>query len=195
MQTAEFMYLILLLVLVASALLTRRIPVGKSIKMLIGWAIIFTGAFALFALRDTISGVARQVVDERKAESTGMRVGNELRIRQALDGHFWVDGQLNDENVRFLIDSGATTTSISRGTAERVGIELDGLAPAMVQTANGVLEVERGRVKRLRVGHIERTDLAVHVSDAFGDMNVLGMNFLSTLSGWRVEGDSLIMTP
>jgi aspartyl protease family protein len=194
-QTAEFIYLVSILVLVVSALMVRKIPIGTGLRMFAGWVIIFLAAFVAFALRDNIVGFANQVLDERRAESTGVEVGGELRIRQALDGHFWVEATLNGQKVRFLIDSGATTTSISRATARRAGIEPSSRIPAIVQTANGVVQVERGRAKRLQVGHIRRENLAVHVSEAFGDMNVLGMNFLSSLSGWRVEGRTLILTP
>ncbi|HWH17299.1 MAG TPA: TIGR02281 family clan AA aspartic protease [Allosphingosinicella sp.] len=194
-QTAEFIYLMAILVFVASALMVRRIPIGRGLQMFAGWVIIFLAAFVAFTLKDDIIGFAQQVMDERRAESTGVQVGEELRIKQSLDGHFWVDARVNGQNVRFLIDSGATTTSISGDTARRAGIEPSSRIPAVVQTANGVVQVQRGRIDTLRVGHIERENLAVHVSDAFGDMNVLGMNFLSSLSGWRVERRNLILTP
>lgn len=194
-QTAEFIYLVAILIFVASALTIRKIPIGKGLKMFAGWVVIFLAAFVAFSLKDDIVGFANQVLDERRAETTGVEEGGELRIRQALDGHFWVDGTLNGENVRFLIDSGATTTSISAATARRAGIEPRGGIPAMVQTANGIVSVDRGRADSLRVGHIERQDLAVHISESFGEMNVLGMNFLSSLSGWRVEGRNLILAP
>jgi aspartyl protease family protein len=65
----------------------------------------------------------------------------------------------------------------------------------MVRTANGVVPVQRARAALLEVGTIKRRNLAVHMSDAFGPMNVLGMNFLSSLSGWGVEGQYLILRP
>jgi aspartyl protease family protein len=37
--------------------------------------------------------------------------------------------------------------------------------------------------------------MAVEVSAAFGDMNVLGMNFLSSLSSWSVQGQWLVLKP
>lgn len=194
-QTAEFIYLIAILVFVASALIVRKIPIGKGLQMFAGWVIIFLAAFVAFSLKDNIVSFARQVMDERRAESTGAQVGEELRIKQSLDGHFWVTAQLNGEDIRFLIDSGATTTSISGRTARQAGIEPSGGFPAVVQTANGMIRVQRGRAQQLRVGHIERQNLAVHISEAFGEMNVLGMNFLSSLKGWRVEGRTLILTP
>lgn len=194
-QGAEFAYLLALLVLVVSAFMVHRVPIGKSLRMFAGWILIFLAAFVAFTLKDPIIDFAQQILDERRAETTGVQVGEELRIRQSLDGHFWVTAELNGQEVRFLIDSGATTTSISTATARRAGIEPSGGFPAMVRTANGIVEVDRGRAERLRVGSIVREDMAVHISEAFGDMNVLGMNFLSSLSGWRVEGRNLILTP
>jgi len=194
-RTAELIYLVAILVFVASALTVRRIPIGKGLRMFAGWVIIFLAVFVAFSLKDDIVGFANQVLDERRAETTGVQVGEDLQIKQALDGHFWVDGQLNGESVRFLIDSGATTTSISGATARRAGIQPSGGFPAMVQTANGVVTVERGRAERLAIGHIVREDMAVHISDGFGETNVLGMNFLSSLSGWGVENNRLILKP
>lgn len=186
-RTAEFIYLVAILVFVASAFVVRRVPIGRGIKMFAGWVVIFLAAFVAFQLKDDIAGFANQVLDERRAESTGIAVGRNLEIKQALDGHFWVDAKLNGAEVRFLVDSGATTTSISTGAARRAGIEPSSRIPAIVQTANGTVAVERGRAERLQVGHIVREDMAVHISEGFGETNVLGMNFLSSLSGWGVE--------
>lgn len=195
-QAADFIYLLGVLVLVASALMVRRIPISQALKMFAAWVLIFLAAFVAFTLKDDFIALGKRVVAEtRGGGMQAMAVGETLRIRQSLDGHFWVEASLNDEPVRFLVDSGATTTSISVDTARRAGIEPSKGLPAMVRTANGVVSVERGRAEQLKVGTIERRDVAVHVSEAFGDMNVLGMNFLSSLSGWSVEGGWLILKP
>ena len=194
-RTAEFIYLIAILVFVSSAFLVRRVPIGQGLRMFAGWVVIFLAAFVAFQMKDDIVGFANQVLDERRAESTGVAVGGNLEIKQALDGHFWVDARINGQPARFLVDSGATTTSISVDTARRAGIEPSGSIPAIVRTANGTIAVQRGRAERLRVGHIERRDLAVHISEGFGETNVLGMNFLSSLSGWGVERNRLILKP
>lgn len=194
-RTAEVIYLVAILVFVASALTIRKVPIGQGLRMFAGWVIIFLAAFVAFAMKDDIVGFAQQVMDERRAESTGLQVGEELQIKQSLDGHFWVDAEVNGKPVRFLVDSGATTTSINGKTARRVGVEMRGGLPAVVQTANGIVSVDRGRAGRVQVGLIVREDLAVHVSDGFGETNVLGMNFLSSLSGWGVEKNRLILKP
>ena len=194
-QALSLVYFILLLVLVGSGLAVRRAPIGQTLKMALAWVLIFGVGFAVFALRDDFRALGGRMLAELRGGAGQEVKGGALRIRRADDGHFWVDGQVNGRPVRFLVDSGATTTSISTGVAQRAGIRMSAGFPAMVQTANGVVAVQRGRVDRLSVGTIERTDVAVHVSEAFGDMNVIGMNFLSSLSGWSVEGRTLILKP
>jgi aspartyl protease family protein len=192
-QAVHFIYLLGVLVLVGSAFMVRRIPIAQGLKMFVGWVLIFGAAFIVFTLKDEFLALGNRVLLETRGGAEQQETPNEVRIRQAPDGHFWVTAEVNGEPVRFLVDSGATTTSLSRDTAERAGIEPSRGFGAMVQTANGVVTVQRGRAESIEVGPIERRDVAVHISDAFGDLNVIGMNFLSTLTSWSVEGRTLVM--
>lgn len=194
-QALSFVYLIGVLILVGSALLVRRIPLGQGLKMFAGWVLIFAAAFVAFTLKDDFMALGRRVLAEGRGEGQVVAAGAEIRIRKSLDGHFWVGGELNGHKVRFLVDSGATVTSISARTAARADVASSGGFPVLVQTANGVVAVKRARAERLKVGTIERRNLAVHVSEAFGPMDVLGMNFLSSLSRWSVEGQWLVLVP
>lgn len=192
-QAIHALYLIGVLVLVGSALAVRRIPLGSAVKMFAGWVLIFAAGFVIFTFKDEFAALGDRMLLAARGGEVEQAAPGETRIRLAPDGHFWVQADVNGERVRFLIDSGATTTSISRATAERVGIEPSSGFPALVRTANGTVSVERGRAETIRVGDIEREDVAVHISEAFGDMNVIGMNFLSTLRSWSVEGRTLIL--
>jgi aspartyl protease family protein len=193
-QAASFLYLIGILVLVGSALMVRRIPIGHGLKMFAGWVLLFLAAFVAFTLKDDFMALGKRVLAESRGEGEVVAAGKALRIRKSMDGHFWVNGELNGHQVRFLVDSGATVTSISARTAAAADIATGGF-PVLVQTANGIVQAKRGRAARLKVGTIERGDMAVHVSDSFGDTEVLGMNFLSSLSGWSVEGQWLVLKP
>jgi aspartyl protease family protein len=194
-QAVHVIYLLGVLVLVGSSLFVRRIPIGQGLKMLVAWVMIFAAAFIIFTMKDDFKALWDRVVLETRGGAVQEQHGAELRVRRSPDGHFWVDAELNGEKVRLMVDSGATTTSISREVADRAGIEPSSGFPAMVRTANGVVAVQRGRAETIRVGTIERQDLPVHISEAFGDMNVLGMNFLSSLQSWSVEGRTLILRP
>ena len=190
-QALNFIYLVGILVIAASALFVRRIPMGQGLKMFAAWMLIFVAAFAVFALKDDFIALGKRVLAEGSGSARVVQNGEEMRIHKSNDGHFWVDASLNGKSMRFLVDSGATTTSISTGNARRAGIEPTGAFPVVVETANGVISVWRGRADSFKLGTIERRDLAVHIGE--DETNVLGMNFLSSLSSWGVEGEWLVL--
>lgn len=122
--------------------------------------------------------------------------GKEMRVRMADDGHFWVRVAINGVERRMLVDSGATVTALSSDTLDAVGLKAgDGPFPMLIQTANGTVKAETAMVPELRIGNIVARDVPVVTSPSFGDMDVVGMNFLSRLKSWRVEGRTLILTP
>ncbi len=124
-------------------------------------------------------------------------VGGETVIPMSSDGHFWADAMVNGTEVRFLIDTGATMTGMSQDAAEAAGIEPDpNQMPLQLTTANGTITATVGRARELSFGSITATGLAVAVPrDLDDDTNVIGMNLLSQLESWRVEGDRLILVP
>ena len=185
-------YLLMALMLVLGALMTRREPIAKLLTMALAWVAIFAAGFVLFTFRDDFGWVVQRL----RAEATGEPVaqGREIRIPMAIDGHFWIGGELNGVRVKFLVDSGATMTTIGRDTAERAGVQVSARPDQIVRTGNGLIRVSSGRAESLTIGPIERRDLAMHVADN-ADLNVLGMNFLSSLQRWGVEGRWLVLVP
>jgi aspartyl protease family protein len=122
--------------------------------------------------------------------------GRELHVQMSPDGHFWVVASINGVKRRMLIDSGATVTAISDGTARAASVDAGtGLAPIVLQTANGMAPARTGSVDELRVGNIVARNLKIVTSPGLGNMDVLGMNFLSKLDSWRVEGRTLVLVP
>jgi aspartyl protease family protein len=122
--------------------------------------------------------------------------GRETRIRMADDGHFWVRVDFNGVERRMLVDSGATVTALSSATMNAIGVNAGRSPfPMLIETANGTVSADTATVPELRIGNIVARDLPVVTSPSFGDMDVVGMNFLSRLKSWRVEGRTLILTP
>jgi aspartyl protease family protein len=102
-----------------------------------------------------------------------------------------VEARVNGHAARFLVDSGASITTVSQATADAAALRR-GMQVAQVETANGTVSMGRGTAERFEVGDIERRDFAVHINPRDG-VNVIGMNFLSKLASWRVEGNYLVL--
>jgi len=184
------LYLLMALMLVAGSLIARRERFAKLATFALAWIAIFGAGFVLFTFRDDLGYVAQRL----RAEASGEPVveGQQVRIPMAIDGHFWVEASLNGVPVKFLVDSGATMTTIGRATAESAGVAVSANRTQVVRTGNGMLRVSTGQADTLAIGPIERSSVGLHVTEN-EDLNVLGMNYLSTMNRWGVEGRWLIL--
>jgi aspartyl protease family protein len=123
--------------------------------------------------------------------------GSGTAIPVDADGHYWVEALINGKPADFLIDTGATFTSLTGENARALGIEpTPGGMPASFDTANGTAQGRFTRLASLEFGTIKVRNLdAVIMVDDDGDTNVIGMNLLSMLKSWRVEGGTLTLQP
>ena len=114
--------------------------------------------------------------------------GRETRIPLGPDGHFWVRAEVNGVPRRFLIDTGATLTTLSTHSAAAAHVRrrADG-EQIVLNTANGSTTGDLARIVARRLDTV--------VAEGIGDTNVLGMNFLTQLAGWRVEGRTMVLEP
>lgn len=194
-DTGSVLFYILLLVLPLSSLVARRLPIGQVARMVAAWVGIFGGLMLVVAL-GTRAGITPSTIGDALGLSEQTVSGRTVRIAKAADGHFWTTVTIGTVSRRMLIDSGATTTAISPETARVAGI--DAAADpfgTIIKTANGLVIARRATAPRLAVGPIEARNIEVLVGGNFDDGEVIGMNFLSSLKSWRVEGDSMILEP
>lgn len=103
----------------------------------------------------------------------------EIRILKD-DGGYFVDGLINGQPVRFLVDTGATSIAMSERHAARLGIQhrLDGLRVG-VGTASGNTVGHRVKLRSVSIGGIRMDDVHAVVIDGDSPRQVLlGMNVL-----------------
>ncbi len=176
-------------------ILLFKIPyVGRLFRALLSFALLTFGIFLLLQQAPFDPNLSR--ITASLGLGTQEVIGDEVRIPMGRDGHFWATTRINGHERRMLVDSGATVTAVSGATAAAVGITADTtLVPLLMKTANGTIRVDAGTIDRLEIGGIEAQRLKVVISPGLGDTDVLGMNFLSALQSWRVEGGTLILVP
>ena len=105
----------------------------------------------------------------------------EVRILKDPRGGYFVDGLINGQPIRFLVDTGATSIAMSERHAEKLGIQhrVDGRRVG-VATASGTASAHRINLKSVSIAGLRLNDIRAVVIDGDSPRYVLlGMNVLT----------------
>ncbi len=121
----------------------------------------------------------------------------ERRITLAANsyGHFVVEADVNGVKVELLTDTGATYVALNYETAMALGFDRKTLDfSSRSSTANGIASVAPVNLDSVRIGSIVLHDVKAVVAEP-GKMtqNLLGMSFISRLTGFELSGGTLQM--
>lgn len=188
---------VLLLVLVGSSVvLGYRGRASTAFKHGLAWAGIALVLVLAYSFRDDAGAIVNRVTGELLPSAPRINGSGEVELRASRNGHFHADAWVDGVKVRFLVDTGATTTALSPDDAERIGYDLDTLDyNQAVSTANGRSLVARVRLDEVDLGGIRAQDVVATVHRDGLDQSLLGMNFLDRLAGFERRDDRLVLKP
>lgn len=109
-----------------------------------------------------------------------------IEIRRGPDGHYHWPGRINDLEVEFLVDTGATGTAISTRLARELGLE--SLGRVSSSTAGGVVSGEVVRADIALRGGVQAQRLRVVALPGLADRPLLGMDVLGRLHWQQRDG-------
>ena len=107
-------------------------------------------------------------------------------------GHFFSDGAINGNPVRFLVDTGASTVALPASEAVRLGIDYRKGQLGTTSTAGGVVPVYRVMLDSVRLGAIELTGVEAAVIEQGLSVALLGMSFLNRVEMKR-DGHTMVL--
>jgi len=106
-------------------------------------------------------------------------------------GHFFADATVNDQPVRFVVDTGASVVVLSAADASRMKLDYRNGRRTAMQTANGATIGYLVKLDRIRVGGIELSNVdGVVIEEGLGPFGLLGMSFLNRVE-MRREGEKM----
>ncbi|WP_111978216.1 retropepsin-like aspartic protease family protein [Algibacillus agarilyticus] len=128
----------------------------------------------------------------RAPQSNKDAYGNiEVVLQRNRQGHYIMNGYINDTLVTFLLDTGATNVSIPEHVAQKIGLEYG--RERRVNTANGSVTVYQTNLNTLQLGdivlHNVRGNINPHMDN---DAILLGMSALKHLE-FTQRGDTLTL--
>jgi aspartyl protease family protein len=102
-----------------------------------------------------------------------------------------VQGAINDHEVIFLLDTGATQVAIPQAIAKALGLRLG--STHHINTANGTAISYDTMLDSISVGDIELMNVPASVAPGYrSDAILLGMSFLKHIE-FTQRGDTLIL--
>jgi aspartyl protease family protein len=105
--------------------------------------------------------------------------GSQIVLTAGSGGHFMTAGGINGKAVRFMVDTGATSVSMSIAEAEHLGLDYRSGQRGYVSTANGNAPAYRVRLAEVRVGDVVVYDIEALVVPAQMEFILLGNSFLT----------------
>lgn len=92
-------------------------------------------------------------------------------------GHYVANGKINNHPVTFLLDTGATHTSIPEKISQKIGLKRG--RPTRALTANGSITVYSTRLASINLGGIQLQNIKASINPNMnGNEVLLGMSFL-----------------
>ena len=193
-QTAQLIPLLVILIVFAGGLFTRRRKASELVGSVVLWIGIFGVAAVSYAYRDELTGIAARVAGELRPGIAVVDSAQGLAtFRRGLGGHFEINATVNGHTTPMIFDTGASAVVLTIADAEAAGIDTEGLAFTLpVATANGTGRAARVRLDRIVVGGIVRERIVAFVTEGGAlETSLLGMTFLETLSRYSVTQNSL----
>lgn len=194
MQTAQLVPLVIILIIFAGGLFSRRHRASELVGGVLLWGVIVGAIMVGYAYRDELLGVFGRVAGELQPGVAMIDSGaGTATFRRGFDGHFEVKATINGHTTPMIFDTGASAIVLTVADADAAGIDTSGLRYTVpVSTANGQGLAARTRVDSLTVGGIERRNLTAFVIGSGAlDTSLLGMTFLETLKRYSVTKNSL----
>lgn len=103
--------------------------------------------------------------------------GAEITLTRNRFNQYIVTGLINQTQVTFLLDTGATDVVVPGHLAQELGLT-KGFAQR-AKTANGVIEVYNTRIDTVEIGEIQLKNISGSINPSMGDKEVLlGMSAL-----------------
>ncbi len=118
----------------------------------------------------------------------------EIVVPPGPGGHFVVDVDVSGVSLRFLVDTGASSVTLTAADAQKIGLPVHALDySARFQTANGEIKAAPVTIRDMRIGEQGIADVEATVTKAPLNISLLGMSYLKRLAGYEVRSDGLVL--
>jgi len=150
------------------------------------WVIALLLASSLF--NDLLEKQHNPNLNLNQSSSEGER---KVVLKRNKYGHYVATGEINQQQVVFMLDTGASDVSIPANLADRLRLQRG--TEVTYQTANGPITAYRTVLDEVRLGNIRLQNVRASINPAVNEeVILLGMSFLKHLD-FHQQGNTLTL--
>lgn len=169
---------------------------STTIKQIFIWMGIIFFILIGYSYKNEINSIFNQTLANLLPGHGQVQDQNTVVFYASNNGHFTINALVNDEEtIDFLLDTGASTVSLTFEDANRLGIDTDSLVyNTPFNTANGITWSAEITLDQIQIGSIIVNKVPASISQKGASINsLLGMSFLNRLSSFKIESNKLTL--
>ncbi len=172
----------------------KRSRLLKVILQLSCWIGIILFIVLLYSFRYEFINAKNRIKAELFPSSAIMQ-NDQIIINISQDNHYYIDLTINNEKIKFLVDTGASDLVLSKFDAKRIGIDFDRLNfNKIYQTANGQTKGASIILDNIEISGLLFKNIPASVNLSPMQHSLLGMRFLNNFRKYEFYQDRLILT-
>lgn len=184
--------------LLISIVNSKNITLVKLVKYIMIW--LFMGLIILiiysyrYELNDLKIRLASEISPSKPRIINQSNQKSPISINISNDRHFYLEARINQKNILFLIDTGASDISLSIADAKKIGIDVDNLKYNKIyQTANGNILGATVILKEIIIADRVFNNISASVNKANQGVSLLGMSMLTKFEKYEFHRNKLIL--
>jgi len=194
-QIANVIYIIIVIALIAFGFSRKEMPVKLILKYTIIWIAIILFVIVLYSFRYEFGDVKNRVSTELFPSKAVIKNHEQIIIAISADGHFYINLKVNNKNIRFMIDTGASETVIDKKIAKDIGIDFGNIYyDKIFKTANGQVRGASINIDEIDVSGMKFYNVEASITESDLSVPLLGMSFLKRFYKYEFYREKLILT-
>jgi aspartyl protease family protein len=132
--------------------------------------------------------------NEPLAASVSSSGAHQTLLERSSSGHFYVDGDVNDSLVHFVVDTGADTVALTVNDARRIGIDFsEAEFQPIGRSASGTIMGKEVMLDSISIDGKSVQQVRALICSGL-DVSLLGQTYLSRIGTVQMNGDYMTLS-
>ena len=194
-EWSNVIYILILVALLIMGFLRKDLPIKKIFEFTGLWIAFALVALVLYSYRFEFFEVKDRVLSDLFPSKAINKNHKQLVLNIAQDGHYYLNVKIKNNEVRFMIDTGASDMVIDEKIALKLGYDLRNINYNKIfQTANGQSYGASISFDEVDVSGIKFYNVQASITNSDLVIPLLGMSFLQKFYKYEFFRDKLILT-